>query len=258
LTTSGPGPDQDLTAGEAAFALAESSQIESIVSQLESMTRRTYGQYCGLSRAMEMVGERWTMLIIRDLAVSPKSAADLQRGLPRIPEDTLTARLRELEHAGVVERRPMAGDQVGYELTAYGIELEEILLRFSRWGSQMLGDPRPEEIVTIDSTVMAMRSMFNPSESRGVHASYEIRVNDEIIVHIRVDDGIAHAGPGPLPNADLVLEPGPLLKAMMAGEISPADAIASGEVRIVRGDPALLLKFIEMFAIPRLPSVAQA
>ncbi len=254
LTTAGsPLADGDLTVDDSSFALAQEDRIEAIVSELESITRRTYGQYCGLSRAMELVGERWTLLIVRDLSVGPKTVAQLQQGLPRIPADVLSARMRELEHARIVRSRPMADDAMGYELTEYGNELEDTLLRFSRWGAKSLGDPRPEEIVTTDSLVIAVRSVFDPSAARGVHASYEIRVGDEIVFHVRVNDGTAHVGPGPLPDADLLLDPGIVLKALMAGELSAAEAITTGSVKIV-GEPALLQQFTEMFVIPSLVS----
>lgn len=250
LTTVG-APTTD--GSDSTLELAESNHIEAIVSELESMTRRAYGQYCGLAQAMELVGERWSLLIVRDLSVGPKTVAELQDGLPRISADTLSNRLRELEHAGLVRRRPMANDAVGYELTEYGGELEDILLRFSRWGARSLGEPRPEEIVTTDSLVVALRSVFDPGAARDVRASYEIRVDDEIVFHIRVNDGNAHVGPGPMPDADLLLEPGVVLKKMMSGELTAADAIANGSVKIV-GDPALLERFTEMFTIPALPA----
>jgi DNA-binding HxlR family transcriptional regulator len=252
LTTSAPATNGDLAA-DVNFAHAQVNQIEEIVSELEAMTRRTYGQYCGLARAMEMVGERWTLLILRDLSVSPKSVTELRHGLPKIGDGTLTTRLRELEHARIVRRRPMPGDEEGFELTTYGLELEKILHQFARWGARSLGDPRPEEIVTTDSLVVAMRSVFDPTAARGVRASYEIRVDREIVFHVKVRDGHAHVGPGPLSDADLKLEPGIALKPLMSGELSAEDAIAHGEVKVV-GDPALLTRFTEMFSIPRKPA----
>jgi DNA-binding HxlR family transcriptional regulator len=98
----------DDAALEAALESAESSQMEAIISELQTMTRRTYGQFCGLSRALEVVGERWSMLIIRDLLVSSRSLTELQRGLPRIPTDLLCTRLKELEHTGIVGRRVLS------------------------------------------------------------------------------------------------------------------------------------------------------
>jgi DNA-binding HxlR family transcriptional regulator/putative sterol carrier protein len=247
LTTAG-APISDGT--DSTFELDQSTEIESIVAELESMIRRAYGQYCGLARAMELVGERWSLLIVRDLSVGPKTLAGLQHGLPRIPADTLTARLRELEHAGIVRRRAVSEDAVGYELTGYGTELEEIMLRFSRWGAKSLGDPRPGEIVTTDSLVVAIRAAFDPAAARGVHACYEIRHGNEIVIHVRVADGTAEVGPGPLPDADLVLEAGTALTELMTGELSAADALAAGSVTIT-GDPALLARFTELFTISR-------
>jgi DNA-binding HxlR family transcriptional regulator len=258
LTTAGSPIQNGRTAvDDPTFALAETSEIEAIVAELESMTRRNYGQYCGLARALELVGERWSLLIVRDLSVGPKTITGLQHGLPRIPPDTLSVRMRELEHVGIVQRRPMANEAVGYELTEYGAELEKILLLFSRWGARMLGEPRPEEIVTTDSLVIAMRSVFDPDSARGIRASYEFRLDEERIFHIRVHDGTAHVGPGPLADADLKVEPGFALKLLMSGEVSVADAIANGSVKVV-GDPALLELFTEMFTIPSPPSVSDA
>src|ERR671931_2934804 len=93
--------------------------------------RRAYGQYCGLARAVEVVGERWALLIVRDLLVGPKRFTDLRRGLPRIPTNVLAERLRELEDAGVVRRRvlPRPAGSVVYELTDYGSELEDVVMR---------------------------------------------------------------------------------------------------------------------------------
>lgn len=234
-------------AADSMFELAESSQLEAIMSELESLTSRTYGQYCGLARALEIVGERWALLIVRDLLVSAKTFAQLQRGLPRMPVDILSTRLRELESAGVVHHDESAGGLV-YDLTALGRELDDILLRMGRWGAKLLGDPQAEEIVTPDSMVMALRTTFNPRAAAGTVASYEIRLGD-IVLNARIADGTLLAGTGPLPGADLTLEAGTSLRALMAGEISPAAALASETVRIT-GDPELLDRFAAMFHIP--------
>src|SRR5690242_10753819 len=99
------------------------------------MTKRGYGQYCGLARAIELVGERWALLIIRDLLVGPKRFSDLRRGIPRIPSNILTDRLKELEDAGLVQRRvlPRPASGVVYELTEYGSDLENAVVALSRW-----------------------------------------------------------------------------------------------------------------------------
>ncbi|MBV8724368.1 MAG: transcriptional regulator [Candidatus Eremiobacteraeota bacterium] len=220
------------------------------------MTNRTYGQYCGFARALEVVGERWAMLVVRDLLVEPKRFTDLQNGLPGIPSNVLSARLKELEHGGVVRRRalPRPARGVVYELTEYGLELEPVVAELGRWGAKSLGDPRPGETITTDSLITALRSTFRSEAAQGYHAGYEVRVG-EIVFHARVDDGRVAVAAGPLSNADLVIETGPGIRALMAGELSPAGAIDSGTVHIT-GDPALLTRFAEIFRIDPMPARA--
>lgn len=216
---------------------------------MASVASRTYGQYCGLARAVEILGERWGLLVVRDLLVAPKRFTDLQRGLPGIPSNVLTARLKELEHWGVVHRRvlPRPEGSVVYELTEYGRELEEAVVLFGRWGAKSLGVPRPDEVITTDSMVMALRSTFRPASADGLRASYELRLG-EVIVHARVHDATVDVGAGELAGADLSIEAGPAIRALMAGEIAPHDAIATGAVRI-KGKPQLLARFAEIFRI---------
>jgi DNA-binding HxlR family transcriptional regulator len=220
------------------------------------MSTRTYGQYCGFSRALEAVGERWALLIVRDLLVAPKRFTDLHRGLVGIPTNVLTARLKELEQAGVVRRRvlPRPDGSIIYELTPYGLELEDVVVRLGRWGAKTLGDPRSGEVVTADSLITAMRTTFRPEAARGVHASYELRMGD-IVLHMRVDGKKIEVAPGPLPDADLIIESGPGIKALMTGEVSPTEAIRSGSVH-VKGDATLLTRFAEMFRIDPMPEAA--
>jgi DNA-binding HxlR family transcriptional regulator len=222
------------------------------------MATRGYGQYCGLSRAAELVGERWALLIIRDLLVGERRFTDLLRSLPGIPTNVLTERLKELEAAGVVRRRvldrPARG--IAYELTPYGRELEDAVIRLGCWGAKTLGDPRPGETVTPESLVMALRSTFQRDAARGVHVAYEVRFG-EIVLHARIDDGTIAANVGPLPSADLVIEAGPALKAIMARELSPRDAVAGGGVKLT-GDPKLLDLFAELFRIAPLPAAQSA
>ena len=211
--------------------------------------KRAYGQFCGLVRALEIVGERWALLIVRDLLVGPKRFTDLKQGLPRIPTNILAARLRELEEAGIVRRRvlPRPAGSVVYELTEYGSELENAVVPLARWGAKMLTTPGPDEIVTPDSMVMAMRTTFRPDAARGLTATYELR-SGPVVIHMRIDDGRLQAGKGPLPDADLVIETKPGIKALMTGELTPEQAIERGIVRVT-GDPALLTKFAEIFRI---------
>jgi DNA-binding HxlR family transcriptional regulator len=219
---------------------------------------RSYGQFCGFARALELVGERWALLVVRDLVLGPKRFTELRRGLPRIPTNILSARLRELEEAGIVRRRvlprPAAG--VVYELTEYGQDLEDVVLRLGLWGARSLGIPRPEDIVTTDSLILALRATFLPEAARELRAGYELRLG-EIVVHARVDHGTLEAGEGPLAGADLVIETQAAFRPMLAGELTPGDAVESGMVRLT-GDPELLTRFVEAFRIPPAPATLPA
>ncbi|MBV9234030.1 MAG: helix-turn-helix transcriptional regulator [Candidatus Eremiobacteraeota bacterium] len=213
------------------------------------MANRAYGQYCGLARAAEMIGERWSLLVLRDLLVEPKRFTDLQRGLPGIPSNVLTTRLKDLEQSGVVARRvlPRPSGAVVYELTDYGRELEPVIVAMGRWGAKALGEPASDEVITTDSMVMALRSTFRPESAGTLRAGYELRLGD-IVVHASVQDRAVQAAAGPLPDADLSMEAGPGIRALMGGELTPAQALQSGLVR-VRGKRQLLNRFAEIFRI---------
>ncbi|MDB5070467.1 MAG: transcriptional regulator [Candidatus Eremiobacteraeota bacterium] len=222
---------------------------------MASVKTRAYGQYCGFARALEVLGERWALLIVRDLLVGPKRFTDLLHGLPGIPSNILTARLKELENAGVARRRvlPRPARAVVYELTEYGLELEKVVIELGRWGAKNLGDPRPDETITLDSLITALRTTFHADAARGLRAGYELRVG-EIVLHARIDDGHVDVGAGSLPGADLLIEAGPGIRALMAGELSPAAAIETGTVRVI-GNQKLLTRFAEIFHIEPMPAV---
>jgi DNA-binding HxlR family transcriptional regulator/putative sterol carrier protein len=222
------------------------------------MTARGYGQHCGIARALELVGERWALLLVRDLILGPKRYTDLRRGLPRIPSNVLSARLKELEQAGIVRRRLLAQPDRGvvYELTEYGRELEDIVIRLGLWGVKSLGEPRPGDIVNADSLQLALLTMFQPEAARELKASFEVRVG-ETVVHALVDHGALEVAEGPLDGADLVLESELPLNPLLSSELDPAEAIESGRVR-VKGQRRLLDRFVEIFRIPPLPVTVPA
>ena len=222
------------------------------------MTSRTYGQFCGLAHAMELIGERWALLVIRDLLSGPKRFTDLRNGLPRIPTNILSARLKELEGSGVIQRRllPRPQGSVVYELTDYGRELEDVVLRLGLWGARTLGQPRPDDVVTTDSLLIALRTTYRSDAARGLHLRYELRVGD-IAVHARIDDGALEVAPGPAADPDLVIETGPELRALLAGVIGPSEAVAGGSVQL-SGDPKLLERFLAVFHVPPPPSAISA
>src|SRR5262245_1241060 len=130
---------------------------------------RGYGQYCGLARALDLVGGRWALLVVRDLLTGPKRFSELQEGLHGIPTNVLTSRLRELEEAGIVERRVQAhpGGGVAYALTDYGLELEKPVLGLGFWGAKSMGSPCEGEFISVDSLALALRGAFRPEQAHG-------------------------------------------------------------------------------------------
>jgi DNA-binding HxlR family transcriptional regulator len=219
------------------------------------MTTRTYGQFCGVARALEIVGERWSLLIVRDLVLGPKRFTDLRQGLPKIPPSILSARLNELEQNGIVRRRVLAqlDAAVIYELTEYGSELDQIVLDLGLWGARSLGQPEPEDVFTLDSAILSLYTTFRADLASGVHVTFEVRYHARLVVHVLVDDGTVKVAGGAYPGADLVIEPqGRAVMDMLAGQLSPADALRTGRVRI-EGDPAHLALFTRLFRIPAAP-----
>jgi DNA-binding HxlR family transcriptional regulator len=211
--------------------------------------KRKYGQYCGFARALELIGERWALLIVRDLLIGPKRFSDIQRGLPGIPSNILTTRLNELEDNGLIARRALARPSKGvaYELTESGSSLEDVVLALGRWGARHLGEARPGETITEDSIATALRTTFRPEAAGKARLTYLLRLG-EIEVHARIANGSIAVGRGSVPAPDLVIETGPGLRALLAREISPTEALKKRLVRVT-GDPNLLDRFVQMFQI---------
>ena len=203
---------------------------------------RTYGENCGLARALEIVGERWALLVVRELLPGPKRFTDLARGMPRIPSNVLAARLKEMEAAGVVERRtvPRPGTGVVYELTDYGRELDGVLLALARWGVRARTETPADAMPGACSLVLGLRSAFRPGTD--VRGTYEIHVGDTV-VHARVDGGELTVGEGPLPDADVTVRTDLRLGAVITGELSPDAAEVS-----LTGDAGLWRRFPEVFS----------
>src|SRR4051812_3509453 len=150
--------------------------------------KRSYGDPCGIARALDLVGERWALLVVRELLLGAKRFTDLRAGLPTASPNVLSQRLRELEQAGVVHRRK-AGPPVGawvYELTDWGRELEPVVLQLGRWGSQAPSVPGAQ--LSADALILALMAMFDPGEAGEMRASFDIRLGADHF-HLDVADG---------------------------------------------------------------------
>lgn len=209
------------------------------------MAARDYGQYCGITQALELVGERWALLIVRDLLVGPRRYGELAAGLPRIPSNILAARLKQLQEAGVIRRVPRSRIII-YELTPYGHELEPVVLALGAWGFKALRDPRDEQVITPDAMTMTLRTAFRPHVAADLPATaYAARLGPADLL-VRVDGPTLDVtrGDGPV---DLAFATGPDIRRLISGELAPDRAIATGAVEVLHGPADLLERFASTF-----------
>jgi len=216
----------------------------------DAMRKRDYGQFCGLARAAEVLGQRWTLLILRDLMVGSRRYSDLAAGLPGIPSNLLSTRLKELEQDGLVAREVRQGSDhsIVYALTPRGRELEPVLVAISRWGAAGMHRPRDGEIVTEASLVSALRVASTGAAVPDRSLTFTIEVAD-VVAHARIRDGVVTIGGGSSENPDLVIVGGPAFRDLLAGVVDPAAALSDGTVA-VEGDPDLLPIFTSIFSVP--------
>lgn len=194
---------------------------------------KTYGDSCGVARALDAVGERWALLVIRDLMLGPKRYSDLQAGLRGISPNVLSARLRELSDAGVVTQRrlpPPVSGQV-YELTAWGRELEPVLLMLGTWGSTSPATPS-EAPLGMDSLMLSIRTRLTPDAAKTIAATIQLEVDDDIFTVI-ARDGTVHIRRGEphAPDATLTTTAAVLQDIIFAGR-PLADAVHQGDAVI--------------------------
>jgi DNA-binding HxlR family transcriptional regulator len=211
---------------------------------------RTYGDLCGIARALDVIGERWALLVVRELILGPKRFTDLRRGLPHIGPDVLAQRLRELEAAGVLRRRtlaPPAGSRV-YELTDRGRALEPVLLALGTWGSAAPVPPGNPQL-GVDSTMIALRTLFDADIAGDLAATYELRLGDQVF-RARVAGGGLELERGEAPGADAAITSDPMtLGGVMWQRVSLSEAERAGAMT-VEGDRRAATKFLRLFPLP--------
>jgi DNA-binding HxlR family transcriptional regulator len=214
------------------------------------VTMRTYCDGCAAAHALDLIGERWALLVVRELVLGPKRFTDLRAGLPNASPNVLAQRLRELEGAGVVRRRklpPPAASRV-YELTDWGMELEPIIIGLGRWGARSPSRPRDAGL-GVDSLILSFRTMFDPRAAEGVDASYELRLGEDRFRAV-VADGRFEVERGSVEGPDVVIEgdPGELAALVYEGRRLD-EALRSGEIR-VEGDRSAVERFLGLFPLP--------
>jgi DNA-binding HxlR family transcriptional regulator len=194
---------------------------------------RTKLDGCGIAHASDLLGQRWALLVVRELLLGPKRFTDLRTGIPDISPNVLGQRLRELEESGIVGRRrlaPPAATQV-YELTEWGRELEPAVLALGRWASGSPSFPRGAEMGP-DSLVLALKLTFDPAKADGLEARYELRLG-EVPFRISVNEGEFQAacGEAESPDATISADPNAIAGVVFGGN-RLGKAVEAGDVSI--------------------------
>lgn len=219
------------------------------------MASRSYNQYCGLAYALDVVGERWTILIIRELFAGPRRFTDLMDGLPSISTNLLTERLKSLELQGVLIRRtlpPPAASTV-YELTPLGQALETSLLELGKWGSQFVpAEANGATLLNVGSYALTLKTFFRPEQAQGIDETYELHIDNEVL-QVQIKAGEIHVQQGETRPADAIFQTDmPTYLALLMHQIQPDEAIAEGLVH-VKGDPTALSRFLDLCGLPSEP-----
>ncbi|SHK78710.1 winged helix-turn-helix transcriptional regulator [Actinacidiphila paucisporea] len=219
-------------------------------------SKRTYGDGCGIARALDLVGERWALLVVRELLLGPKRFTGLHAGLPGVSPNVLAQRLRDLEAAGVLRRRtmgPPAGARV-YELTEWGQELQPLLIGLDRWGGRA-PEPTADPYRSADSLLLWLYSRYDPAAGAGLTAVLAVRIGDDRFA-VRVGDRLTvERGIPERPDATLA---GDLvtLTEVLQGRRDIAEAAQSGALA-VGGDVTAVRRLVDALITSR-PATAQA
>ncbi len=217
------------------------------------MAARSYDDRCGIARALDVMGERWALLVVRELLHGPKRFGDLQRGLGSISQNVLSDRLRELQSGGVVERFRLGppASATAYRLTARGQELRGVLAALGRWGSRL---PLTSGAagMSVDAVVFALESTFDPGSAAELSVTVELHLSaDSFVAQVR--EGVLTVERGSSPDANLVLELDvPTLEEAAFGRTAVADLLAAGRLRC-DGSISLAERFFTCYPLPSTP-----
>jgi DNA-binding HxlR family transcriptional regulator len=213
--------------------------------------KRKYDQGCAVAHGLDLVGDRWALLVVRDLLLGAKRFTDLLVGLPGISPDVLTQRLRDLADAGVVHRRrlgPPASSWV-YELTPWGAGLEPVVNSLAHWASRSPAMPYDAPLST-DSLMVSLKVLFDRDAAAGLNATVALHLGDERF-QIRIADGELDVTRGEASEPDTTLETDEETLLSLLRTDRPLDeTLAGGELRLV-GDPAIAEKFRHLFPLPQ-------
>jgi DNA-binding HxlR family transcriptional regulator len=216
----------------------------------EKITKRRYGDACGAAHALDLLGERWALLVIRELMLGPKRFGDLRADLPGISANVLTQRLEGLEAAGVLVRRklpPPASAQV-YELTPWGYEAEPIFQTLGRWAARSPAHD-PTLPLSAVSLFLSFRTMLDPSRAQGLKARVGFRIGAETFL-VRIENDEVEVGRAEIDAADAIISgAAPIIAAAVYGGV-PLDQLEAQGVLEIFGERAVAERFVTLFVLP--------
>lgn len=213
-------------------------------------TSRSYGERCGIARALDVIGERWAVLIVRELLLGPKRFTDLRDGLPGVSHNVLSHRLRELQDAGIVERRRLSPpvSVAVWALTERGCALEPVLVALGRWGAATPAPP-PEVGMSLDAHVVALRTLFDPALAAGIRARVQLQLAGQSFL-AEVSGKRLDLARGQMRDPDVTLRTTPaVLLALVRGRRTLQDGLRTGDVEL-DGEKATAESFLTMFPQP--------
>jgi DNA-binding HxlR family transcriptional regulator len=212
-------------------------------------TKRSYHDSCGLAQAMDLIGERWALLVVRELVFGPKRFTDLRAGLPGISPNVLTQRLNELEQVGIVQKRrlppPVAASV--YDLTDWGRELDESMMVLGRWAAKSPSFDTSAPI-SADSVMMSIRTMFQPAAAHDLSVTVNVVLGDNLFI-VEIAGGRITVKRGTADDADATVETDPKTLAQILYEGRDASDAT------VTGDDTALERFRSAFSLPEPAAV---
>ncbi|HTU10809.1 MAG TPA: helix-turn-helix domain-containing protein [Allosphingosinicella sp.] len=225
-------------------------ELENLTESLHASSRRRYEDGCGTAHALDLLGERWALLVMRELMLGPKRFSDIRADLPGISANTLTQRLEGLEQAGVVTREklpPPASGQV-YGLTEWGYQSLPVMGALGRWAVRSPAHD-PSQHFSAVSLMLSFMAMNNPAVTRALDARIGFRLGRESYV-LTVKDGAVVAARGDPAGTDLVFEGAPgAVAAAVYGGVPLAALEADGALKL-EGDRTIADRFVTLFPLP--------
>lgn len=222
------------------------------------MARRDYRQYCGLAAALDVLGERWTLLIVRELLFGPRRYSELLAELPGIGTNLLAERLKFLVERDVVRHTASTGNERAYELTEVGEQLRDPVLGLARWGLGQLRPPTGDQLIRPHWGFLAVQSMMDAARAPGMDEAYEFHVDDAVF-HIQVSDGRPSAFQGACPGRPTMTAHVDSATFLEIGAklLSPFEALASGRLAI-EGDQAAIMRCSVLLGLVPAPPRARS